>query len=608
MPNFQRVSLELISRGYSVIPVKPASKAPLVGSLSRTKSPDQIETWAGLYPDANVGIVSDDVITILETDDLAALASAVEKITGRSLPRTACLGSGRPNRCAFLFLRTFACGTDCLEVPGVFEFRNRNQYVLAPGSVHPNGSVYRWLDDTPAVAMPEWLMKALLELDASYAGKSGSGSSHVSTGPAVSLRNAYLRRLNPDDMLSLDLKIGENERHYTLLSVAGLLHDGERTPEEIAEVLSQIRDKFCSNPEEKSDVEVYRLAEYAAKREPFLAEPVELPQQYVIGTTVYATEEEYVRAKARLAESKYGMPRRAGTEFEYVLNPVNEYDGWFMRGLTHIIAGSSGAGKTTFMIDMLDSQRRGEGFFGHTTNGYSYLVIASDRGKFANKRTLRRMRIDPADVNIEFMPVVWGSGAVEVIRRLVEKHALPPVVFVEGADTLVEDASKAQVVAPFLSELNELAEFYHISIILSVGAGKMSKDYVHTRDKVFGSQIWPRMTDTMVFMSISETDRAERDALVEHRDDATEEFNLTFKGGAGRLVKRAPIVAHVDALTDWVDAQGEKWFTREQAAAGLAGVFGKTKCYERLNKMLANRELVETREDGRNVLRKNEAA
>jgi hypothetical protein len=605
MSNFQTYALDLIRRGYSVIPVKPKSKAPLAGSLSRTRRPEDIRRWSEMYPDANVGIVADENITILETDDLTALSSAVEKITGRTLPITACLGSGRPNRCAFLFRRTPACGDECLEVPGVFEFRNRNQYVLAPGSTHPNGSVYHWLKDVPAIEIPDWLLGALLELDRSYAGKPGS-SSHVSTGPAVALRNAYLRRLNPEDMLSLKLKISENERHYTLMSLAGLLHDGERDADQIAGILRDIRDKFCASPEEKSDSEVYRLAEYAVKREPFVAEPVELPEQFVIGTAVFSTEAEYLNELQKRKDAKFGMAQREGREFEYVLNGINDYNGWFMRGLVHIIAGSSGAGKTTFMVELLDKQNRREPFHGHTSNGYSYLIIASDRGKYANKRTLRRMRIDPDTVPIEFLPVVWGSAAVDAIRTLVEKHKLPPIVFVEGADALVEDANKAQIVAPFLSQLSEIAEHYHIAIILSVGAGKMQKEYVHTRDKAFGSQIWPRMTDTMVFMSISETDRADRDALVEHRDEATEEFSLTFKGGGGRLVMRAPII-HVDEFTDFLDSKGFSDFTADEVAEAVKGVpgFSRSNVYNRIRKMVAKNELV--RDPSKHTYHKNAA-
>jgi hypothetical protein len=45
--------------------------------------------------------------------------------------------------------------------------------------------------------------------------------------------------MDPADLLTLDLEIGEGERHYTLMSLAGLLHDGERTAEDIAEICTR---------------------------------------------------------------------------------------------------------------------------------------------------------------------------------------------------------------------------------------------------------------------------------------------------------------------------------------------------------------------------------
>jgi hypothetical protein len=288
--DFLAIATELINRGLSVIPVKQRAKAPLAGALSRSKNPEQIATWAAKWPDANVGIVSDENFTILETDNEPELREKVRAITGSDIPPTLTLTSGRENRCAFIFRRTPACGDDCLEVPGMFEWRNRNQYVVAPGSIHPSGSTYRWALDTDIAEMPDSLMNAITKLDADYAGKSAT-SKHVSTGPAEVLKNAYLWDGNAEDLFKLDLRIGENERHYTLLSVAGFLHDGERSAEDISEILFRVRDKYCDDPASKSDYEIARLADYVLKREPFEFEPINLPQQYVIGTRVFESKE-----------------------------------------------------------------------------------------------------------------------------------------------------------------------------------------------------------------------------------------------------------------------------------------------------------------------------
>jgi hypothetical protein len=286
--SFLTNATDLINRGLSVIPLVPHKKSPLLGATSRTTDKKLIAQWAEIWPDANVGVVSDENFTILETDDEAKLRDAVRGLTGQELPVTAACGSGRPNRCAFIFKRTPACGDACLEVPGVFEFRNRNQYVAAPGSIHPNGSVYRWLNDAAIAEMPDWLMTAIKKLDGEARGRGGSG--HVEVSSVVPLRDAYLYDCNPDSLFGLKgVHIGEGERHYALLTLAGLLHDGERSAEQIADILKRVRDEYCTSG--KGDAEIERLADYVCKREPSVIEPFNLPT-FSVGTIAFGSKEQ----------------------------------------------------------------------------------------------------------------------------------------------------------------------------------------------------------------------------------------------------------------------------------------------------------------------------
>jgi hypothetical protein len=564
---FKDIALPLASLGLSVIPVQPRAKAPLVGALGRSKDAAMIEAWDIEYPDANVGIVSDDNFTILETDDLEAFREAFEIDTGRDLPDTLALSSGRPNRCAFIYRRTSACGNECLEVPGMFEFRNRNQYVVGPGSIHPDGHTYKWLNPgTPILEMPDWVVGALKKLDDQYAGR--GGGAHVATAPAAKLRELYLKKLDPEDMISSGIRISTNERHYTLLTIAGLLHDGKRSPEDIAAILFKLRDSLCDDPSSKGDSEIYRLAEYVYKRDPYT------PTKITVGTT-------------KPYSISFAQPRLEPKPFQYVLNPKNKFDGWFMRGSAHLIAGSSGAGKTTLMLDLLDRQSRGEEIFGHKTNRWTYLAVMADRGNFANQETCARMGIDPSTVPVEFLSVCTDAAAVQKITEAVEKRGVPAILFIEGADGLVEDPNKTQVVAPFLSALGQLAEHYHMSIILSVGAGKQKKEgYAYQRDKVFGSQMWPRMTGTVIFMSpTGDGTGPERVVSIQHRNAATEHYNLTFEGGGGRLILKAAPPKAADPFVLWAESQPTEW-TIAEAIAGMRGVLGKSAIYDRIPVLL----------------------
>ena len=43
---------------------------------------------------------------------------------------------------------------------------------------------------------------------------------------------------------------------------------------------------------------------------------------------------------------------------------------------------------------------------------------------------------------------------------------MPAVVFIEGADLLVEDPCKTQIVTPFVAGLRQIAEHYSLAIIV----------------------------------------------------------------------------------------------------------------------------------------------
>jgi hypothetical protein len=119
------------------------------------------------------------------------------------------------------------------------------------------------------------MIAALREMADDYAGSGGSRGEHIQPGPYAKLRHAYLQRMEPADLMNLDLEIGEGERHYTLMSLAGLLHDGERTAEDIADILEQVRPTYLT--EREIVIEVSNIASYAVCRELCTFEPRELP-------------------------------------------------------------------------------------------------------------------------------------------------------------------------------------------------------------------------------------------------------------------------------------------------------------------------------------------
>ena len=151
--NFLSRATDLVNRGFSVIPIEPRGKRPSgPGATSRTRDLETVKVWAASWPDANAAVCADENITILESDDAARFRGVLAGL-GVTLPETL-TGGASENRPHWFYKRTAACGDVCLEVPGVFEFRNVNQYVVGPGSIHSSGAEYRFWKDVPMVALP----------------------------------------------------------------------------------------------------------------------------------------------------------------------------------------------------------------------------------------------------------------------------------------------------------------------------------------------------------------------------------------------------------------------------------------------------------------------
>jgi hypothetical protein len=240
------------------------------------------------------------------------------------------------------------------------------------------------------------------------------------------------------------------------------------------------------------------------------------------------------------------------------------------------MGGSSGAGKTTLVTGLLEAQSRGEPFLGHDGAELPYLILFADRGELSNRETLERMGFADRGIPIAHLPVCWGDVAVQRILAAIEaRDPLPAAAFVEGADTLIEDPSKPAHVAPFLSHLQHIAAHYHVALILSVGSPKQKpqEQYRLRRDRIFGSQLWARMAETVALLSAVGDDTTEKRQLdVLHRNAKAESFALEFLNG--RLVEATPVTDQQIQMQilDW--ARSIERFTSHQLAKAFPKVSG----------------------------------
>lgn len=237
---FLTLAHDLLERGFSIIPLRPRDKAPILGVTNRTRDPKIVAEWGSRFPDANVGVCADEDIVILDADDAAGMVAK----TGGMNTFTVESSAGK----AHYYFRRDGFKIRNLELGKLGSLRADNMYVVGPGSIHPKtGEPYRIVNDAPVATLQRGLYREL-ECLAEEADRE-------------------VTRITADwDGMS---KIPEGMRQYFLRSQAGRLWDGEKSEEEMFAALQGLNEKYCDPP--KPEGKVAALVQWVMQKEPNLA-------------------------------------------------------------------------------------------------------------------------------------------------------------------------------------------------------------------------------------------------------------------------------------------------------------------------------------------------
>ena len=221
----------LYELGFCLIPLEPMGKKPLVNWKAyqgAQPSWSQIELWHLQYPDANIGIVTGIVsgIFVVDFDSPEAFHAAQDRGLGGGIIAK----SGRG--CHVYYRHPEWTVKTTTGILADVDIRSDGGYIVAPPSIHANGTAYEWIDDPSGVTtayMPEWLSK-LLAADSEVSSSPTASAHGVDKAWAVKALEdeAALVRIAPigkrnDQLNASSFKMGQFavERRAKLTPLAG---------------------------------------------------------------------------------------------------------------------------------------------------------------------------------------------------------------------------------------------------------------------------------------------------------------------------------------------------------------------------------------------------
>jgi hypothetical protein len=234
---------------------------------------------------------------------------------------------------------------------------------------------------------------------------------------------------------------------------------------------------------------------------------------------------------------------------EYVVESLGKgHEGWFPAGDVSLVGGSSGSGKTYWVMTLLEKVRQGTEVWGHKSIARDYRVLMHDRGAKGMRRTLNALGLstEAKERVIRLTRKQQALKPAEVLDACIDRDPGVRAWFIEGLDMWFPDVLKMNIVAPLLDDLQRVATRRDVAVVATVGApkektaaGKDSERY-HGRDALFGSAALARKAETVVLISKTDMDdeNSPRQYSVLPRNGRAERFWMSYTDGGLVMVDR----------------------------------------------------------------------
>lgn len=147
-------ALKYASAGFQVFPLQPGTKVPATqhGKDDATTDAARIREWWTRRPDCNIAIRPPVGVIVIDVDPRNG--GNVEDL-GR-LPVTLAARTGSDGYHLYYAIggqfRGKLAGAEGIDI------KSNSGYVVAPPSIHPNGTAYEWIQRSPVATLPRHLL------------------------------------------------------------------------------------------------------------------------------------------------------------------------------------------------------------------------------------------------------------------------------------------------------------------------------------------------------------------------------------------------------------------------------------------------------------------
>jgi KaiC/GvpD/RAD55 family RecA-like ATPase len=264
----------------------------------------------------------------------------------------------------------------------------------------------------------------------------------------------------------------------------------------------------------------------------------------------------------------------------------------------HLLGGPSGAGKTTWLFQMLQEQwKEGGTILDHSVHPVPYIYVSADRSKPSVERTMQRAGINP--ITVPFFSLVNRPEITSVAllaNAVLERCPETRLLVIDGVMRLIPPKRDSSTdggfahISKFLIELCKACQDKDLTIILIVHSPKQKEDsrYTNPRERVMGSAAWAAYSETIIlvepFMPVSRDTANARTLICLPRNAGAVFQDLEFTAN-GRLVLRSDEIDAVLVEQFLFKVKPGEVFTTNQILDALSKSMSRTTVFRWLKRL-----------------------